>query len=376
MKRNVLGTPNGFIITATGEPQVKILLRNPQQLKWQKLEPRNFGGDHGEEEFQRLLEESPDLLPTDAGGPVLFFRSKVPLGSNEVDLLGVNAEGMIVVVECKLEANREARRMVVGQVLEYASQLRGMSYEKFDELLTSESGRSLMDTVRQHLPNDASSEEGFRARIERGLTNGDFHLVIAINGMNDDLEGTIEYLNTCGGLRLVALELQQFTDERTKTEVLVPEIYGGIAEAGWGNSSRQRRMWDWESFVDDATQKGLGAEQIGIIKRFYNQLQSNLRAKIEWGSGTTYGYFGAKWPFSSACPLGVASNGRLSFGFVSMGKTEAERVFRTKLRDLAARLGFAVPNDFENRWPSYGIEKWSDKAESLIESLGLILPEI
>jgi hypothetical protein len=33
-----------------------------------------------------------------------------------------------------------------------------------------------------------------------------------------------------------------------------------------------------------------------IIKRFYDQLQSNLRAKIEWESGTTYGYFGAKWP--------------------------------------------------------------------------------
>jgi hypothetical protein len=126
---------------------MKILLRNSPQTKWQKLEPFEFGGEQGEKTLEKLLEESPDLLPTEEDKPVLFFRSQVSLGSNAVDLLGVDADGAIVIVECKLEANREVRRGVVGQILEYAGQLHGMSYEEFEDLpLSMKSLKGLLNT--------------------------------------------------------------------------------------------------------------------------------------------------------------------------------------------------------------------------------------
>ena len=103
---------------------MKILLRDSPNTPWQKLEPFEFGGPDGEKKLEELLEKSPDLLSSEGGKPVLFFKSQVPLGDNAVDLLGVDADGTIVLVECKLDANREARRMVVGQILEYAGQQR------------------------------------------------------------------------------------------------------------------------------------------------------------------------------------------------------------------------------------------------------------
>lgn len=222
---------------------MKILLRNSPQTQWQKLEPFEFGGEHGEQTLEKLLEESPDLLPTEEGKPVLFFRSQVTLGSNAVDLLGVDADGAIVIVECKLEANREVRREVVGQILEYAGQLHGMSYEEFEDLpfesatppMMSNSELSLVEMVRQCLKdNGLWSESDFREGIQRRLESGDFRLVIAVNHINEELKGIVEYLGARGGVRLEALELQQFTYENH--EVLVPEMYG-IRER---NAGRER----------------------------------------------------------------------------------------------------------------------------------------
>ena len=205
---------------------MKILLRNSAEEPWQKLEPFEFGGPEGEKKLEALLKKSPDLLTTEGGKPILFFKAQVSIGDNAADLLGVDADGMIVMVECKLEANREARRMVVGQILEYAGQLWGTSYDDFEEMLTDNSGRSLVDMVRQHISDDAWSEADFRAGVERGLEAGKFRLVIAINGMNDELKGIVEYLKQRGGVRLEVLELQQFTDEKSGVAVLVPEMYG------------------------------------------------------------------------------------------------------------------------------------------------------
>ena len=65
-------------------------------------------------------------------------------------------------------------------------------------MLTGNSDLSLVDMVRQQISNDEWSEADFRVGVENGLKSGDFRLVIAINGMNDELKGIIEYLKERG----------------------------------------------------------------------------------------------------------------------------------------------------------------------------------
>lgn len=72
-----------------------------------------------EAELEELLRLSPDLLKAIAGGVRHAFVGRhVPTIAGELDLLFVDASGVLTVVESKLAKNPEARRIVVGQVFD------------------------------------------------------------------------------------------------------------------------------------------------------------------------------------------------------------------------------------------------------------------
>jgi hypothetical protein len=76
-----------------------------------------------EQALELLLEQTPDLLPGQDAALVTVVRQLyVPL-TGPVDLFAVSVDGDLTVVECKLKANSEIRRWVVGQVLAYAAGL-------------------------------------------------------------------------------------------------------------------------------------------------------------------------------------------------------------------------------------------------------------
>ena len=86
--------------------------------------------------LQQLLFDHPELLPLEVidpgAGPFIPVCRELAMpkagGSVFLDLFGVTAAGRPVLVECKLWRNPQARREVVGQLLEYAALLKGWSY--------------------------------------------------------------------------------------------------------------------------------------------------------------------------------------------------------------------------------------------------------
>ncbi len=56
---------------------MKILLRHSPNTAWQKLEPFEFGVPDGEKKLEKSLQKSPDLLTTEGGKPILFFKVQV-----------------------------------------------------------------------------------------------------------------------------------------------------------------------------------------------------------------------------------------------------------------------------------------------------------
>src|SRR5215213_1750679 len=75
-----------------------------------------------EEALEQLLAESPDLLPGASPERMVVAR-QVQTGAGPADLVGVGLDGSLLLVECKLRANPEIRRAVVGQLFAYASSL-------------------------------------------------------------------------------------------------------------------------------------------------------------------------------------------------------------------------------------------------------------
>src|ERR1700686_1798926 len=92
------------------------------------LQPLKLGpegaGTYDERWLQDLLYAHADLMPIDEIEPVFSGAAAVcrelPTPGGPLDLVYVNEHGLLTLVECKLWRNPEARRQVVGQILDYA----------------------------------------------------------------------------------------------------------------------------------------------------------------------------------------------------------------------------------------------------------------
>jgi hypothetical protein len=99
---------------------VRIAVRSAASGEWKLVESADYDD---EAELQTLLAESPSLILVDeireGISPLVVAVREFGLpGSGSTDLLAFSADGDVAVVECKLAANQEIRRKVVGQILE------------------------------------------------------------------------------------------------------------------------------------------------------------------------------------------------------------------------------------------------------------------
>ena len=101
----------------------------------------------------------------------MFVQETGLPGSGSTDLLGVDSDGNVYIVECKLASNSEIRRKVIGQVLEYAVVLWNMPYEDFDQFSMRRKGEALIELMRRKV-GEEFEPESFRARVAGNLKAG------------------------------------------------------------------------------------------------------------------------------------------------------------------------------------------------------------
>ncbi len=92
--------------------------------------------------LEQALVTRPDLLLLDridsqSGKPMLIGRQLNFPDRGTLDLLFLEATGVLTLVETKLVKNHEARREVLAQILDYASCLAEMSFEDLEESIFS-----------------------------------------------------------------------------------------------------------------------------------------------------------------------------------------------------------------------------------------------
>ena len=78
-----------------------------------------------EGKLQDYLEEYPNVIPlseiVEGASDLVCIGREVGAGSGSIDLLCIDKDGLLTIIETKLRKNREARREVIGQIVEYAS---------------------------------------------------------------------------------------------------------------------------------------------------------------------------------------------------------------------------------------------------------------
>ena len=193
-----------------------------------------------EAELQKILFDHPDLLPGVDGRSraAREFES----GVGPADVVVITDDGRLVVVECKLAYNRQARREIIGQVLDYASRIWSMSIEEFEARWLSVTGAPAFETFGI----DAAE---VRRGVQKALSDGSFTLVLAVDAINDDLRRIVEYLNaiTRDDVAVVAFEAARILDE--DVEILMPRVYGAELAAA-KERRRTTNSWSEDKFLD------------------------------------------------------------------------------------------------------------------------------
>jgi hypothetical protein len=213
------------------------------------------GGDDAVSEavIQALVHAYPACLPIteiDAmfAGPVpICTELTTPAGP--IDNFMVTPSGLPVLVECKLWRNPEARREVVGQILDYAKELSRWSSSDLQREVRrrlKRDGNPLLEMVRAVDPH--VDERQFNDALTANLRRGRFLLLIVGDGIREGVEAIAEYLQVHAGLhfslglvelpiymmpngdRLVAPRVLARTTIVTRNVVALPDGYA-IEEA-------------------------------------------------------------------------------------------------------------------------------------------------
>lgn len=200
----------------------------------QALEPVAL--DHGDGGFredwlQGLIDRHPGLLPIAEIEPGLAEAVAVcrelPVASGYVDHLLLTPEGGIVLVETKLWRNPEARRAVIGQILDYASDLSELDYEDLEGLVAQARKVKGQKLYRLTCPEGPDAgEAAFIDAVSRNLRLGRLLLLLVGDGIREGIEKLADYLQRHVGLHftLGLIELSLWRNPQDGTLLVQPRV--------------------------------------------------------------------------------------------------------------------------------------------------------
>ena len=217
--------------------------RNGQPIYIQNDSTKNLvrlpldGKDFNEEWIQKLIYNHPTILPINeieaSFSPLISIGRELSTSVGCLDNLFVSPDGYLTIVETKLWRNPEARREVVGQIIDYAKELSKWTFTDLDKAIISFSRRynnnadGLLEMVRKSTELDEADEQFFIDNISKNLKRGRFLLLIVGDGIRESVEDMIEYLSQSPQLHftLALIELQVFKlSEENNSLLVIPQL--------------------------------------------------------------------------------------------------------------------------------------------------------
>ena len=284
-----------------------------------------------EGKLQDYLEKYPSLIPlaeiVEGASDLLCIGREVIAGPGWVDLLFIDKDGLLTIVETKLAKNPEARRTVIGQIIEYASYISKWTVDDVYRIANAYLKSDLDEAI-------GNMGEDFRSNIEQNLKNGKMRLIIAVDELIEPLRATVTFLNSFSTFDILLLQVSSFEESKIK-KVLIPSLFGYATKTG---PSLLRKRWDLERFLAD-TRERCKQETVDIITKLYDFTNSNANS-INWGTGASLGSFTfRKLRHGTLVSIyTVYSDGSIQLNFGEMRGKEVKKEilesFRTKLNEI------------------------------------------
>jgi len=194
--------------------------------------------------LQDLIEDNPELLPVaeiePAFAPLVSVGREVATESGSIDNLFLSPQGYLTIAETKLWRNPEARREVVGQVIDYAKDVSRWTFEELERKMRDynwrrrQSKSGILDSLRTIEDIEESEEQIVIDAIARNLRVGRFLLLVVGDGIRESVEAMADFLQQTPQLHftlaLVELQVYELGAEGRKPFLVIPQIVARTRE--------------------------------------------------------------------------------------------------------------------------------------------------
>lgn len=234
-----------------------------------------------EAHLQKLLVADPSRVPgvTDDA----FAVAELPTASGPVDVCIVGADGSLTVVECKLESNSERRRMVIGQVLDYAAAISSAAFEALSDAWARRGGGELTQLLEP---------EGLEA-LKNNVRRGSISMCLAVDAIDDELRRLVEHLNliTTDAVKVTAVQLAYARHQ--DVEILIPSTFGGEIAYSKARSSSNGAPSSWTipSFLEAIRSTDERALAEWYIAKTHETPDEGAHARLWLGAAPRGGVF-------------------------------------------------------------------------------------
>jgi hypothetical protein len=353
-----------------------------------------------EDQLQELLETYPNLLAGDEIDRAtprrwLLISREASLSAEEefnerwsLTHLFLDQDGIPTLVEIKRSHNQEVRQKVVGQMLEYVANV--FVYWPIESIIAQFEancrlhGRDPEQVFEEFQGYIEANEEIFWQKVKTNLQAGKTRLVFVADDIPPELRRMVEFLNKqMDPVEVLAVEIKQYVSQ-DGLKTLVPRVIGQTTEAQQRKSSatRERRRWDESSFFHELKNRR-GADEAEMARHIHGWAKSKEPLiEIQWGTGDTYGGFGAQLHIGrkSLQLLTVDISGSLeiySNHYSNQPPFNDEQKW-LELRDKLSAIGLALPRDpQEFRAPSLRLSALQEESlRQVLKRFDWIVEEI
>lgn len=194
--------------------------------------------------LQELIRANPELLPVAEiepdFAPLVSVGREVATAAGLIDNLFLSPQGYLTIVETKLWRNPEARREVVGQIIDYAKDVSRWSFNELELRVRAYnkqfrgSDLGVIDSLRQAEHIEEADESSIIDMISSNLAHGRFLLLVVGDGIRESVEAMAEFLQKTPQLyftlALVELQIYEMGRGEGKLQLVIPHIVARTRE--------------------------------------------------------------------------------------------------------------------------------------------------
>lgn len=228
-----------------------------------------FSPIESELKLEEILEKDFSIIDE---GVLIIGRQIVTRHGKYIDILGMNAEGELIIYELK---KHQTPREVTAQALDYASWAQALSYDEIVDLYEEKNSDSL--------------EEAFETKFNTVLPeelNNSHQMIIVCAELDPATERIIQYLSTNFNVPINAVYFRYFKDGEheylTRTWLIDPEV--AEEKAAVTQNNKKKESWNQRDFVvnfeDGPSRSWNDARKYGYISagngKWFSQTLRNL----------------------------------------------------------------------------------------------------